>query len=753
MTKARRTREALPADHQKPQNNSVRPKDRSGLPICRGLIQFLFLFRFYYVAESADHGDTLGVAGAWLAALTIWILVSWRAAVPVVPFGWFDLGVGLLAGGHITSALLVVATSGDKRSAINLVWEWVGIAIGWFLLRQEICQPNFRKELQAGLIATGVCIAGLGLYQHYVEFPGMAAKFGPMFDRLKHADAAEAIVLRQAMARENIPVEGPSVTLFEKRLRDSREPLGFFALANTLGGFLAVCLLISVAAATAARTRTGSMWARWSVWSGFIVLIGWSLLLTKSRTAWIGTAIGLSLWICLQGGTFLTRSRLKIVVGTFAMVCLAAWGLSHFGGLDRQVFTEAPKSLQYRLQYWIATSRMIRDHLLFGIGPGQFRSHYLFYKLPQASEEIADPHNLFLDVAANGGLMALMGLISIIVLMAASLRSSQGGVDESPLEGQNRMNPVLLGFVLLAWVLLLVTGIDDRLLVLLPVAAVLAWILNGLVGRLMKNPNVLVSGCWGSAFGLLAHLCGAGGIGMPAVSLLLLALIALGIQGSSNATAGSRIPTKWAISSSIMVVVLLAAWFVTGYQPVSIVSGKMLAGDRLVERGQMEAADVQYLAASEADRWASEPWRRRAEIAYRKGNTDQYRSNESFQISVNLLEEAKRRDPSGFRDDQRLGVWWLARWNHSRDTGDATQALDAFSRAWERYPTNAELMSQVAFSLELLKFDARAKDVAGRALRQDEINHEWGHIDRFLDAATRIKLEQILDRDVQANED
>jgi hypothetical protein len=62
-------------------------------------------------------------------------------------------------------------------------------------------------------------------------------------------------------------------------------------------------------------------------------------------------------------------------------------------------------------------------------------------------------------------------------------------------------------------------------------------------------------------------------------------------------------------------------------------------------------------------------------------------------------------------------------------------------------------MSQVAFSLELLKFDARAKDVAGRALRQDEINHEWGHIDRFLDAATRIKLEQILDRDVQANED
>src|SRR5262249_47471001 len=62
------------------------------------------------------------------------------------------------------------------------------------------------------------------------------------------------------------------------------------------------------------------------------------------------------------------------------------------------------------------TWQMLREtprNWLAGVGPGNFRQHYLQFKLPQSSEEIADPHNLVLDVWANGGLLALAGLVGI----------------------------------------------------------------------------------------------------------------------------------------------------------------------------------------------------------------------------------------------------------------------------------------------------------------------------------------------------
>src|SRR6185369_621707 len=88
------------------------------------------------------------------------------------------------------------------------------------------------------------------------------------------------------------------------------------------------------------------------------------------------------------------------------------------GGLDRLVISESTKSLQYRFEYWTSTCQMLLDsprNWLLGVGPGNFRQNYLQFKLARSSEEIADPHNLVLDVWANGGLLALAGLAGICV--------------------------------------------------------------------------------------------------------------------------------------------------------------------------------------------------------------------------------------------------------------------------------------------------------------------------------------------------
>jgi O-antigen ligase len=64
------------------------------------------------------------------------------------------------------------------------------------------------------------------------------------------------------------------------------------------------------------------------------------------------------------------------------------------GGLDRLVLAEAPKSLQYRLEYWWTSLQLIRESPFIGVGPGQFRQNYLAHKLPQGPAKRLQIHTI-----------------------------------------------------------------------------------------------------------------------------------------------------------------------------------------------------------------------------------------------------------------------------------------------------------------------------------------------------------------------
>ena len=64
---------------------------------------------------------------------------------------------------------------------------------------------------------------------------------------------------------------------------------------------------------------------------------------------------------------------------------------------------------------------MIGDHPWFGCGPGNFQSYYTRYKVPEASETIADPHNFLLEIAATAGLPSLVLFLLAGVALAVAL--------------------------------------------------------------------------------------------------------------------------------------------------------------------------------------------------------------------------------------------------------------------------------------------------------------------------------------------
>ncbi len=139
---------------------------------------------------------------------------------------------------------------------------------------------------------------------------------------------------------------------------------------------------------------------------------------------------------------------------------------------------------------------MIRDHPWLGCGPGNFQDVYTAYKLPTASEEVRDPHDFLLEIAATAGLPALaaMGIVLVLFFLRACRASSAGGailsgeVDDVILTGTERDDSAhragrfigggaLLG-LLLAWIFapLVDPGYRIERILLIAVAGGVAWL-------------------------------------------------------------------------------------------------------------------------------------------------------------------------------------------------------------------------------------------------------------------------------------
>jgi hypothetical protein len=408
-------------------------------------VMALLVARPLLVSEtSADEGDRLVFAACWLGALACWAVAIGRTSRGKLQLHGLDAALGLLVAWH-TLAAVVALRETATRATLNMLWQWIGLAAAYFLLRQLRFNAREVRALTAVMISLAVGIACLGLVQYFVLFPAQRAEY--------FADPDGAL----RSAGLYYPPGSRERFLFEQRL-NSTEPTGTFALANSLAGFLATwaVLLVAIAwrgfrgsapnAATGRSPETtlsGQTAARRMLACLLLVVpLASCLLLTKSRSAYLAglLGVGLAAW---QGRSKTTHAREAqqaaparrgiwaavglLVIGLVVIGIPAAAILS--GALDVEVLSEAPRSLAFRWQYWKASAAMVAESPWLGCGPGQFSDHYTRFKLPEASEEIQDPHNLFWELAATAGipagvlLLAVLGIYLACVLRPAARRT------------------------------------------------------------------------------------------------------------------------------------------------------------------------------------------------------------------------------------------------------------------------------------------------------------------------------------------
>jgi len=739
--------------HQQPQKNeplreaatpfSAPEKDRLRPWLLAGFTALVVARPLFPSESAALYGDGMPMVMLWITLALFWLLGVIGRPKFSIRFGWIDAAVLLLIGWHTLAALWAV-WHGSPRPAINMLWEWVGLGLCFLLARQFIVTAAEVRAIVAVMIALAVALAGYGLYQYFFELPATRAVYE------SDPDAA----MRNAGLW--FPPDSPERQLFANRLY-STEPLATFALTNSLAGYLVPWLVILLGMLCANFRSRRQLWRL-----GLCAIpIAACLLLTKSRSGYIAVGVGAALaWLaCRTKGV---RVGWKWPVATaMAVVVMIVLGIA-IGGLDREVLSQASKSFGYRLQYWQSTCHMIADHPIVGCGPGNFQNTYPQYKLPDASEEIADPHNFLLEIWATAGTPAALIFLAVLGCFAVTIAKGPNvlgnsepmvGRERGPRELQTRNGEGRIGneslisrsdcaishpnYVLggcVAGVLLSVPmgllntappGIAAVLLGLpLAVFAMLLlrrWIQEGQMPQWLPAVGVTV---------LLINLLAAGGIGLPGVAGTFWLLLAIGLPE----TRPRELSIGVAWGGLLFAILLAYACHRTAYSPVLDCQAQL----RLAERRPVQA--VEYLeAAAVADLLSVEPRRKLADIAFERWR--QEHDAESFQrfeaANKEILALAPGSPPVWFSAAERYAEAFSKTGNRQ----NLDVAIQDFQRAIELYPNNALYRARLAEVALAAGNRAIFRREAEAALNLDAATP---HQDRKLPTQTRENLQKAL---------
>ncbi len=679
-----------------------------------------------FVATLMIPSEAVATEGTHAALNMFWclLLVAWGLRALLRPGVYLRIGLtGMAAtaliGLHSLSAV-VMSWGLNSRPALGVLWVWVSYGIGAFLLRQWVRTGTQVRAIIAVMISLGICLAMQGYFQFFVTQPAMRAAY---------ERSPEAICQQNGINPDPGSIERQ---MFENRLR-SVEPLATFALTNSLAGYLAPWLIAALGIAV-------SQWGRGGDWKTIVAglfaasVIGCCLLLTKSRSGVLAALLGIGL-LLLYGRWGGRQFGWKIHLMGAGVIVVIGLGVVFAGGLDSHVLSEAPKSLLFRLQYWNATAAMIADYPLFGCGAGNFQETYSQYKLPQASETIADPHNILFEIWATAGTPAILAFLVLLALLAYELWRSKKppAAEQEPVTTSatfyygilpiyvGALLGIVLGFAigfLIGYPLVSdVSGGDIGILLLgLPMTGVFLWLAHNWV----RNGRLPISLLVVTLVVLLVNLLVAGAMAFPGVAGTIWLLIPLALQ-TAGAEPLRQVSAKAVAFAGLLLSVALAILcYQTEYTPVFKSQSLLHQARRYYRQGQTPRAEELFQTAAQTDPWSAEPGRELVDFHFQQWvHTRQPESHSRFETAVARLSAMQ---PHSHRVFEHLGQLYLQAHAISGQPEHLQASLGAYRKAASLYPASSRAHAQLAWIWKLSDDESAAQMEAEEALRLDSLN-------------------------------
>lgn len=670
-----------------------------------------------YSEGTVMFGAAAALHVAWLLVLVGWTLAKlWQGGD--LQIGATGIAALALISLHTLSAL-VMGSQGNLRHALNILWQWIAYGTAAFLIRQLVRSQLQCRALVVIMIGLAAVEATHGYYEYFVLTPARLAAF---------RENPEKVYDEMGVSRDP---ESADRKLAQWRL-ESVEPLGTFALTNSLAGFLTPWLIVGLGIGLA---QFWSPVARSTLMATAVVAIAITgcLLLTKSRTAVLATVVGIGL-LAMYARPRGWRINWKLPAAAAGVLLVLGLIAVAVKGLDVQVLSEAPTSVLYRLQYWQATAAIIGDYPLLGCGPGNFQEYYAAYKLPQASETIADPHNFLLETWATAGTPALLALLAVMGAFVWQLTRPRmpsdavaAGNDDATVSRLWIYAGAAAG-ILLAYPAGIIVGFPQETLNLAGVTMPLVWLIGipaiivttWLLDRWAQRGEMPTAVPIIALLALLVNLLAAGATSFPGVfnSAWILLVLAL----ATSQVPAWRIPLTKSRALLLLAasLALMAACVRTELAPVVEVAARLTNASAWHHQARPEAAEQELLAAIEADPWAPEPRRLLADLRLQKwlatGRPDDLAAFEQSAA------EYAGSNPAHYRQYEMRGNWYLLAWRKTCLQEHLDQSLAAYRQAVEWHPAKALNHAQLAWALALAGHQNEARTELESALRLDAQN-------------------------------
>ena len=307
-------------------------------------------------------------------------LIAWAARILTDAHRWLrlsamDMGVLALVLAAFISATFSAAPGDTVYAAIRVMFLWM-----FMLLVENGIQEEKQLERYFGvLIATAVFFGLFGFAQQYV--PGF----------------------NYGNTHQNLALDG-SVNL--------SRAAGLFEDPNMFAGYLSACFAAAFAFAVHARSRKRIM-----VLLGATAVIGVGLVVTFSRTGWVGALVG-AIIVAL---TAPKGRRIRIVSGGVVIILLAMLlAPGQVAERAASIFdTERDLSNITRYGMYLSTVQMIKDDWVGGTGLAAFEQVYPDYRQPGTILSVRKPHQLPIAFWAEMGVAGLAAEILLVGALAA----------------------------------------------------------------------------------------------------------------------------------------------------------------------------------------------------------------------------------------------------------------------------------------------------------------------------------------------
>lgn len=364
------------------------------LPILRIALLASFWFRLeinVLPVIKQGHETPFGVIVSLNFLLSLLLIVAFLYArkqglqrVPVFPraFAWFAVTL-------IGFSVLSVLQASDTRLAVyGFWWQMTEFAMCFAAAAQFRSQQTLRNVV----ICLAVAIlfnSVLGVLQYLELFSGWALLGATTGDRL-------------------MKVPGMEVS----------RASGLLDAANTFGWALvsySPIVLVPALLAKKALSQRMRMLCFVSFIAGTV-----ALLLTFSRGSWMALALTLPVLAVLVLSALPAQERGRMIAGLAgAFLLLVLCSLPFLPALSARVFGDDEGAAESRWPLMEVASAMIQDHPLLGVGLSNYEAAMRSYD--RTADFISDVfpypvHNLYLHVAAEAGIPALLCLLAMVAV-------------------------------------------------------------------------------------------------------------------------------------------------------------------------------------------------------------------------------------------------------------------------------------------------------------------------------------------------